>query len=272
MNERVPVACTVAGSDSGGGAGLQADLRTFAFHRVHGCSAVTALTVQNTCTVAEVLPVDPRFVLAQLEAVSSDFGLDALKCGLLGRAEVVHAVAAWVEGHPALPVVLDPVMVSRHGVRFVDDATVEALRGALFRRATLVTPNRREAEELTGLSIHNADDAARAAVELVALGANAALVKGGSLGGDERAHDVLATREGVEHFVERAVPTSHTHGTGCTLAAAITARLARGEPLREAVMGAKQYVQRALEHSLAIGHGQGPVGHFWPLVGRTDAP
>ena len=272
MNERVPVACTVAGSDSGGGAGLQADLRTFAFHRVHGCSSVTALTVQNTLTVAEVFPIEVRLVVAQLDAVHADIGLDALKCGLLGRAELVDAVAAWLAIHPALPVVLDPVMVSRHGVRFVDDATVEALRGSILRRAAIVTPNRREAEELTGLTIANVDDAARAASELVARGARAALVKGGGFEGKDRAHDVFATRDGVEHLVDAVVPTIHTHGTGCTLAAAITAHLARGEPLRDAVLGAKQYVQRALEHSLAIGHGQGPVGHFWPLAGRKDAP
>jgi hydroxymethylpyrimidine/phosphomethylpyrimidine kinase len=272
MNLRVPVACTVAGSDSGGGAGLQADLRTFAFHRVHGCTAVTALTVQNTCTVAEIFPVDVRFVLAQLDAVASDIGLDALKCGLLGRAELVDAVSDWLAAHPELPVVLDPVMVSRHGVRFVDDATVVALRGPLLRRARIVTPNRREAEELTGLTIRNAAEAADAARALVEAGAQAALVKGGSLGGDDRAHDVLATPSGVEHLVTGAVATDHTHGTGCTLAAAITARLARGETLRDAVIGAKQYVHRALEHSLALGRGQGPVGHFWPLVGRSDAP
>lgn len=272
MSSRVPVACTVAGSDSGGGAGLQADLRTFAFHRVHGCSALTAVTVQNTCIVAEVFPLDVRLVVAQLEAVFSDIGIDAFKCGLLGRAEVVHAIAAWLEAHPTVPCVLDPVMVSRHGARFVDDETVRALRGDVLKRATIVTPNRREAEELTGLRVESPEEAERAARALLELGARAALVKGGSLGGDDRAHDVLATHEGVEHLVAAAVPTPHTHGTGCTLAAAITARLARGEALRSAVVGAKAYVHRALEHSLAIGKGQGPVGHFWPLFSAPEAP
>jgi hydroxymethylpyrimidine/phosphomethylpyrimidine kinase len=269
---RVPVACTVAGSDSGGGAGLQADLRAFAFHRVHGACAVTALTVQDTRTVAEVLAVDPAFVLAQLEAVHEDLALDAVKIGLLGRSALVEAVAEWLERHPAIPVVLDPVMVSRHGVRFVDDATVAAMRGRILRQATIVTPNRAEAAELTGLRVTSVNDAEAAARALVNLGAKAVLVKGGGLAGDERAHDVLATASGVERLVLPPVETSNTHGTGCTLAAAIAARLARGEALREAVWGAKRYVHRALEHALAIGHGQGPVGHFWPLVGLEGAP
>jgi hydroxymethylpyrimidine/phosphomethylpyrimidine kinase len=272
MDMRVPVACAVAGSDSGGGAGLQADLRAFAFHRVHGACAVTALTVQDTRTVSEVLPIDPRFVLAQLDAVHADLRLDAIKLGLLGRAEVVHAVAEWLDAHPQIPVVLDPVMVSRHAVRFVDDATVQALAGAVLRRAAIVTPNRREAEELTGRSIDSVEDAADAARALLDLGARAALVKGGGLGGRARGEDVLATAAGVERLALPAVPTSNTHGTGCTLAASIAARLARGEELRDAVWGAKRYVHRALEHALAIGHGQGPVGHFWPLLGLEGAP
>lgn len=272
MDIRVPVACTVAGSDSGGGAGLQADLRAFAFHRVHGACAVTALTVQDTKTVSEVLTIDARFVIAQLDAVHADLSLDAVKIGLLGRVDLVEAVAEWLDAHVEIPVVLDPVMVSRHGVRFVDDATVQALKGRLFRRATIVTPNRAEAAELAGLPVSSVDEAEVAAKALVALGAKAVVVKGGGLGGDARAHDVFATERGVEHLALPAVPTTNTHGTGCTLAASIAARLARGEPLFEAVWGAKRYVHRALEHALAIGHGQGPVGHFWPLVGLEGAP
>jgi hydroxymethylpyrimidine/phosphomethylpyrimidine kinase len=272
MDTRVPVACTVAGSDSGGGAGIQADLRAFAFHRVHGACAVTALTVQDTRTVHEVLPVESRFVVAQLAAVHADLHVDAIKLGLLGSADVVETVADWLDANPGIPVVLDPVMVSRHGVRFVDDATVQALGGRVLRRAAIVTPNRREAEELTGLRVESAVDAERAAYDLVRRGAHAALVKGGGLSGADRSHDVLATADGVEHLVLPAVDTTNTHGTGCTLAAAIAARLARGEQLREAVWGAKRFVHRALEHALAIGHGQGPVGHFWPLVGLEGAP
>jgi hydroxymethylpyrimidine/phosphomethylpyrimidine kinase len=272
MDMRVPVACTVAGSDSGGGAGLQADLRAFAFHRVHGACAVTALTVQDTRTVAEVLPIEARFVLAQLDAVHADLRLDAVKIGLLGRAELVEAVADWLEAHPSVPVVLDPVMVSRHGVRFVDDATVAALKGRILRRATIVTPNRAEASELTGLRVTSVDEAEAAALALLSLGARAALVKGGGLAGDARSQDVFATASGCERLVLPPVATTHTHGTGCTLAASIAARLARGEDLRGAVWGAKRYVHRALEHALAIGHGQGPIGHFWPLVGLEGAP
>jgi hydroxymethylpyrimidine/phosphomethylpyrimidine kinase len=272
MDMRVPVACTVAGSDSGGGAGLQADLRAFAFHRVHGACAVTALTVQDTRTVSEVLPVEPRFVVAQLDAVHADLQLDAIKLGLLGRAELVEAIADWLEAHPGIPVVLDPVMVSRHGVRFVDDATVSSLRGRILRRAAIVTPNRHEAAELTGLRVASIEDAEAAARALVDGGAVAALVKGGGLEGEARGQDVLATAHGTERLVMPPVPTSNTHGTGCTLAAAVAARLARGEALRDAVWGAKRYVHRALEHALAIGHGQGPVGHFWPLVGLEGAP
>jgi hydroxymethylpyrimidine/phosphomethylpyrimidine kinase len=272
MNARIPIACTVAGSDSGGGAGLQADLRTFAFHQVHGACAVTAITVQNTETVSEVLPVDARLVIAQLDAVHTDLRLDALKCGLLGRAEVVNAVGDWLLAHREIAVVLDPVMVSRHGVRFVDDATVAALRGPILARASIVTPNRREAEELTGVSIMTARDLEVAAQALLRLGARAVLVKGGGLGADERAHDVFAQGDYLEHLVLPAVETPHTHGTGCTLAAAMTARLARGDSLRDAAWGAKRFVHRALEHALPIGHGQGPVGHFWPIIGKADAP
>ena len=272
MDMRVPVACTVAGSDSGGGAGLQADLRAFAFHRVHGACAVTALTVQDTRTVAEVLPIEPRFVIAQLDAVHEDLRLDAVKIGLLGRSDLVEAVADWLEAHPSVPVVLDPVMVSRHGARFVDDATVDRLKGRIMRRATVVTPNRAEAAELTGLRVATVEDAEAAARALVELGARAVVVKGGGLDGDARAQDVFATASGVERLVLPPVSTTNTHGTGCTLAASIAARLARGEALRDAVWGAKRYVHRALEHALAIGHGQGPVGHFWPLVGLEGAP
>ena len=272
MNARIPIACTVAGSDSGGGAGLQADLRTFAFHQVHGACAVTALTVQDTCTVSEVYPIDASFVVAQLDAVHHDLRLDAVKCGLLGRADVVHAVQRWLVAHREIAVVLDPVMVSRHGVRFVDDATVDALRGALLSRSAIVTPNRREAEELTGVSIMTARDLEVAAQALLRLGARAVLVKGGGLGAADRAHDVFAQGEYLEHLVLPVVDTPHTHGSGCTLAAAITARLARGDSLHDAVWGAKRFVHRALEHALPIGHGQGPVGHFWPLIGKPDAP
>ncbi len=272
MSTRTPVACTVAGADSGGGAGLHADIKTFAFHQVHGASAVTALTVQDTCTVHEVLPIDPRFIVAQLAAVHADLHIDAMKCGLLPGAESIRAVAQWLAANPAIPLVLDPVMVSRHGIRFADDASLAELRGAILSRATIVTPNRREAEELTGLAIADAADMEAAARAILRLGARSVLVKGGGLGGSLRAHDVFAQGDFLEHVHMPAIDTGHTHGTGCTLAASITARIARGEAVYDAVWGAKKYVHSALESAIALGRGQGTPCHFWPLLDYAGAP
>ena len=253
-------ALTIAGSDSSGGAGLQADLKTFAAHGVFGASAVTAVTAQNTRGVTAVALMAPDLVVAQIDAVVTDLGADATKIGMLGAAAIVDAVVAAIGRHRLPNVVLDTVMVSKSGARLLDAEAVAALRDRLLPLATVVTPNIPEAEALTGLSVRTVADLHEAAHRLVRLGARAALVKGGHLDGP--AIDVLwdGTRT-IELRAER-VPTPHTHGTGCTFSAAIAARLARGEDLEAAARGAKEYVTLAIQQAPGLGAGHGPLQHF----------
>ncbi|HIK53045.1 MAG TPA: bifunctional hydroxymethylpyrimidine kinase/phosphomethylpyrimidine kinase [Oscillatoriales cyanobacterium M59_W2019_021] len=262
----IPVALTIAGSDSGGGAGIQADLRTFAFHCVHGASAITCVTAQNTLGVNRVDALAPEAVVAQIEAVASDIGVGAAKTGMLLNAGIIAAVADCV-GQLKLPsVVVDPVMVSRTGAQLIDDAAIATLRDRLIPLAAIVTPNRYEAQILSGLEVSSLDDMKAAARRIYELGAAAVLVKGGGLGGNLRGVDVGFDGSKLEVLASETVETPHTHGTGCTLSAAIAANLAKGENLRSAVQLAKEYLTQALKHSLAIGKGQGPVGHYFKLV------
>lgn len=260
-----PVALTIAGSDSGGGAGIQADLRTFAFHRVHGTCAITCVTAQNTLGVTRVDALAPEAVVAQIEAVASDIGVDAAKTGMLLRAEIIEAVAGAVERLGIDNLVVDPVMVARTGDRLIDETAVAAVRDLLLPLARIVTPNRHEARILAGHDVESLDDMRSAARAIAALGAPAVLVKGGGMAGRLRGVDVLATAAGVEVIETRTVETTNTHGTGCTLSAAIAANLALGHELEESVRRAKAYVTAALEHALDIGGGQGPVGHWHAL-------
>lgn len=247
----------IAGSDSGGGAGLQADLKTAMAMGVYATTAVTAITAQNTLGVqrAELMPAD--LVRAQIDSVLADIGTDAVKTGMLGDAAIIAAVAAAL---PPAPLVLDPVMVAKGGHALLRPNAVAALTGLLLPRAALVTPNVPEAEALTGLAVH--DDAAQRAAghALRAAGARAVLVKGGHLPGDT-VTDWLIDADGDTAFTRPRLATRHTHGTGCTLASAIACGLAQGLGLRDAVARARAYVHRAIETAPGIGQGHGPLNH-----------
>jgi hydroxymethylpyrimidine/phosphomethylpyrimidine kinase len=263
---KIPVAMTIAGSDSGGGAGIQADLRTFAFHKVHGTSAITCITAQNTLGVERVDALPPAAVVAQMAAIVTDIGVQATKTGMLLNQDIIAAVAAQIQALNLTKLVVDPVMVSRTGAQLIDDAAIATLRTALIPHATVLTPNRYEAQMLGNLEIQTLEDMQTAAQRIYQLGAKAVLVKGGGLQGDLRSVDVWFDGQQLETLTAETVETTHTHGTGCTLSAAIAANLALGyEPLT-ATRRAKAYVTTALQHALAIGQGQGPVGHFFPLL------
>ncbi len=263
----IAVALTIAGSDSGGGAGIQADLRTFAFHCVHGTSAITCVTAQNTLGVTRVDAMVSNAVVAQIQAVVEDIGVNATKTGMLLNQEIIAAVAKLVEALQINNLVVDPVMVSRAGTLLIDDDAVKMLRSALIPQAVLVTPNRYEAQILSGLEI-NSLDTMKSAAEIIHrdLGAKSVLVKGGGMQGDLRGVDVWFDGETLEILTTKQVDTKNTHGTGCTLSAAIASNLALGYDLLTSVRNAKEYVTTALTYALDIGKGQGPVGHFFPLL------
>ncbi len=264
------VALTIAGSDSGGGAGLQADLKTFAFHRIHGTSAITCVTAQNTVRVTAVIPLSAKMVQAQIGAVAEDIGVDGTKTGMLFNAEIISAVADSVREWKLNTLVVDPVMVSRAGVQLIDNAAVECLVDRLFPLALLVTPNIYEARLLTGMEIKDLEDMKRAAAKIQSLGAARVLVKGGGMDGLLRGTDVWFDGREWETLSGKTVNTINTHGTGCTLSAAIVANLCAGRSLKASVMRAKHYVTSALEASLSIGRGSGPLGHFFPLPSSSS--
>jgi len=263
-----PVALTIAGSDSGGGAGIQADLRTFSFHQVHGTSAITCVTAQNTVGVNRVDALPAEAVIAQIEAVVGDIGVQAVKTGMLLNQEIIQAVADyWQQLSSPPPLVVDPVMVSRTGAQLIDDAAIATLIQALIPQAQILTPNRYEAALLSDLNIETLADMEAAAIKIQQLGAAGVLVKGGGMAADLRGVDVWFDGQEVTVLRTETVDTTDTHGTGCTLSAAIAANLAKGDIPLTAVSHAKDYVTSALKHSLRIGKGQGPVGHFFPLLG-----
>ncbi|MBT8402468.1 MAG: bifunctional hydroxymethylpyrimidine kinase/phosphomethylpyrimidine kinase [Gemmatimonadetes bacterium] len=257
----MPVALTIAGSDSAGGAGLQADLKTFHTFGVFGTTAVTAVTVQDTRGVHGVHPIPLEIVRHQIEVVVNDLSPSAVKTGMLATRELVTGVAEALAEHEIPAYVLDPVMVATSGDRLLDENAVGAIRERLLPLSTLVTPNTHEAELLTGRSVRSVADLGPAARALVDAGAAAALVKGGHLEGDE-AIDLLwdGTTETV--WRHRRLDTVHTHGTGCTLSAAAAAGLAAGRPLLDAVGDAIEFVARALGAAPELGHGHGPLNHF----------
>lgn len=268
----IRTALTIAGSDSGGGAGVQADLKAFQALGVFGMSVVTALTAQNSRAVVAVHEVPPAFVTAQLDAVADDFRIDVVKTGMLASAAVIEAVADGLARWALGPVVVDPVMVSKSGYALLPNAAVAALRARLLPLADLVTPNAHEAEALAGFPVRTLDDARRAAEAILAMGPRAVLVKGGHLAGEPDAVDVLLDAEGFLEVRSERIATAHTHGTGCTYASAIAAGLAQGRPLREAVGRAKRYLTEAIRHGLALGGGHGPTHHFWFLTGDEAVP
>ncbi|BAY13541.1 bifunctional hydroxymethylpyrimidine kinase/phosphomethylpyrimidine kinase [Calothrix sp. NIES-2098] len=264
---RIPVALTIAGSDSGGGAGIQTDLRTFVFHCVHGTSAITCITAQNTLGVTRVDAIPPEAVVAQIQAVVEDIGVQAAKTGMLLNQEIISAVAQQVEAGKIDNLVVDPVMVSRTGAQLIDDDAIQTLCHALIPLATIVTPNRYEAQIMSGLSINSLDDM-QAAAQIIhqKLGAKAVLVKGGGMQGNLRGIDIWFDGQKLTTLATKLVDTKNTHGTGCTLSAAIAANLAQKKDFLTAVQQAKDYVTTALTYALDIGQGQGPVGHFFPLL------
>ncbi len=255
----LPVALTIAGSDPSGGAGIQADLKTFHQHRVYGTSAVTLVTVQNTISVSRVEPLSADLVREQVMAVLSDIPPNAAKTGALGSVEVAIVVAELAE-HFEFPLVVDPVMISKHGTRLISPEAEAALRDKLVPEAYLVTPNIPEAELLCGMEIREEADMLRAAKRLVAKGCRAVLIKGGHLEGPPM--DLLLDGDEVTRYPGVRVETKHTHGTGCTLSAAITANLALGATLEAAVERAKQFVEAAIRSAPGLGHGHGPLNHW----------
>ena len=262
----LPVAMTIAGSDSGGGAGIQADLKVFFALGCHGTSAVTALTAQNTVAVTGIHEVPDEFVVAQIDAVASDIGIDAAKTGMLASAPIVEAVAKAVEANGIEKLVVDPVFVSKHRDRLLAEDAVTALKSRLFPLATVVTPNLYEAGALVGREVDTLDAMRDAARDLHRLGPRSVLVKGGHLPGD-RAVDVFFDGTEMLDIDGPRFDTEDTHGTGCAISAAITARLAHGDDLVAAVRAAKEFIGGAIERSLRLGKGYGPVNPGWRLFG-----
>ncbi len=251
----------VAGSDSGGGAGIQADIKAVTALGGYAATAVTALTAQNTRGVFGVVGVEPAFIRQQMTVVLEDIGADALKTGMLHDAAVIEAVCEVLETlAPEVPVVVDPVMLAKSGDALLEAGAVETLKTRLAARATVLTPNAPEAGRLLGRDIADVAGMVEAAHDLLDLGPAAVLLKGGHLGG-EVVTDVLATKDGHEAFVNPRLETRHTHGTGCTLASAIATGLAQGMALRSAVARARAYLQEALRRAPGLGQGHGPVDH-----------
>ncbi len=256
-------ALTIATSDSGGGAGIQADIKAMQANGVFAASVLVASTAQNTHAVTDVHAFPTAHIEAQLDAVAEDFSFDAAKTGMLFSSEIVEAVARKVDEHGLFPLVVDPVMISKSGAKLLQDDAVVTLREKLLPLARLVTPNAHEAAHLTGADeIRTTDDAREAARAIHAFGPEAVLVKGGHLG-EREAVDVLFDGARFHTFSAERVDTPHTHGTGCTYASAIAANLAKGYALREAVARAKRYVTGAIRHGLPLGHGHGPTHHFY---------
>ena len=270
-HDAVPRALTIAGSDSGGGAGIQADLKTFAALGVYGASAVTAVTAQNTLGVASWEAVSPALVAAQIDAVLGDIGAGAVKTGMLANAGIIRAVAEALRSRGVTQLVVDPVMVATSGASLLEPDAVAAMKSDLLPLALVVTPNVREGAALTGRAIESWDDVRAAAQALVALGARSVLITGGDFGDSDAATDLYYDGSAFREYTAVRVRTPHTHGTGCTFSAAIAAGLARGMDPQRAIALAKSYVTLALEYAYPVGAGRGPVHHFyryWQPVGE----
>lgn len=260
---RIRKALTIAGSDSGAGAGIQADLKTFAALGVYGTSALTAVTAQNTRGVSKVVALAPEVVTAQIEAVVADIGADALKTGMLANAAIIASVAQAVEKYRLRNLVVDPVMVATSGDLLIKKNAVAALRALLIPLATVVTPNIPEAQELTGITLIKREDFSEAARQIVKMGARSVIIKGGHRVGP--ALDLFYDGRNFRQLHARRIRTKNTHGTGCTFSAAIAAYLAKGEKLESAVVLAKKYITSAITEAFSIGSGHGPVHHFYRL-------
>jgi hydroxymethylpyrimidine/phosphomethylpyrimidine kinase len=256
-----PVVLTIAGSDSGAGAGIQADLKTFAALGVYGVTVITAITAQNTMGVRAVQEVDPEVIAAQLDALAEDFHIAALKTGMLSSAPIIETVVAGLKRHALRPLVVDPVMIAKSGDRLLREDAVETLRRALLPLAYVVTPNIPEAEVLSGHTIGTLADRVAAGRAIMELGADAVVIKGGHSDEDPIV-DLLVDGNGVHEFRAARIATTSTHGTGCTFSSAIAAGLGRGEGLAAAVAEARAYLSSALAQAPGLGHGHGPLNHF----------
>ncbi len=255
-------ALTIAGSDSGGGAGIQADLKTFAAHGVFGTSALTAITAQNTLGVLAWEAVSTPLVVQQIEAVLGDIGADAIKIGMLANAAIVSAVARTIASCPSRPIVVDPVMIAKGGDRLLESAAIAALKSELLPLAHIVTPNIPEAEALAEMPIRSLDDMRLAGDRIRQLGPRVVLVKGGHAQGSESI-DIASTGSGTVEIRGPRLPGRHTHGTGCTLSSAIAANLAKGIGDEAAIRAAREYLEGAIRHAPRIGAGHGPLNHGW---------
>ena len=271
-----PVALTIAGSDSGGGAGIQADLKAMEANGVFGASALTAITAQNTKAVTQSQDLSPELVAAQIDAVAEDLDVRVTKTGMLSTSGIIEVVAERVEAHGLQPFVVDPVMISKTGFKLLQDAAIETLVDLLLPLATVVTPNAHEAAHLTDVDVETVEDLQQAAEALFEKGPDAVLAKGGHLSDSDEAVDVLVDADGARTVTAPRIDTKHTHGTGCTYASAIAANLAKGHALDAAVDRAKRYVTGAIRHALPLGHGRGPTNHFYHLDPESafalDAP
>ena len=257
----VPAAMTIAGSDSGAGAGIQADLKAFAAMGVYGTSVLTAITAQNTLGVTGVFELPASIIASQIDAVVTDIGADAVKTGMLSSTAVIDCVVEKLQEHSVDKLVVDPVMVAQAGSRLLNEDAVDALRERLLPMALLVTPNRWEAEVLSGQSVSDVESARRAARELVSMGARSVLVKGGHLDGPPT--DVLYDGSEFTEFTAERIQTANTHGTGCTLASAMAACIAKGQTVHDAVAASKEFITGAIRAAQPIGKGHGPVNHFY---------
>lgn len=260
-------ALTIAGSDSGGGAGIQADLKTFAAHGVFGMSVITAITAQNTLGVTAVQDILPEVIAAQIAAIFDDMGTDAVKIGMVSQPETIRTIAAGLRKYPAPFVVVDPVMISKSGYHLLQPAAEQILVTELLPLATVVTPNIPEAETILGRHIATLADMESAARDIHTLGPRAVLLKGGHR--SEDATDILFDGQSCRRLEAPRVPTKNTHGTGCTLSSAIAANLANGLSVPAAVAAAKRYITVAIEHALPIGQGVGPTHHFYELYKKA---
>ena len=256
----------IAGSDSGGGAGIQADIKAITALGAYAATAITAITAQNTLGVHSVHPVPAAMIEAQVRVVLDDIGADAIKIGMLGDAATVTLVARLLGEWPGIPVVLDPVMTAKGGQALLEQSATQTLKALLIPRATLLTPNAPEAEMLTGLSIETSDDLRRAGEALLAMGAAAVLMKGGHIAGD-RVTDILMTPTGETTFEGPRIDSRHTHGTGCTLASACAAGLAQGIGIDRAIARAWAYTAEAIRRAPGFGAGHGPLDHAWVFRG-----
>ncbi|WP_319402861.1 bifunctional hydroxymethylpyrimidine kinase/phosphomethylpyrimidine kinase [uncultured Anaeromusa sp.] len=263
MNTVIPTALTVAGSDSGGGAGIQADLKAFAACGVYGMSVLTAITAQNTCGVTAVRDLDAEIIAAQMRAVFDDIPVGAVKIGMLSSAAIIEVVEEQLKRYQVQPVVLDTVMISKHGAALLQAEAVGALKSKLLPLATIVTPNLHEASVLASMDVENETAMREAAKRIQAMGPRYVVVKGGHLEGNPC--DVLYDGKDYRVFHNPRLPRIHTHGTGCTFSSAIAAFLARGWAIPEAVGEAKRYITMAIEHGFSLGQGVGPTHHFYEL-------